>query len=96
MLISNILTIILTLVIIIPVAFVLIQKEEEKPVNDPRRSLTPNDTNYNIGETIPLEVIQKASKREIMEIIDKAERGHISSLTRKDFYHLKERLESTK
>ena len=93
--ISNTLVILLITLILLPISIVLYLNNSKRMVqHDPRRGLTPNATNYNIDGTLSEEMIANASKKDIQEIINKANIGELPSLSRKDFYLLLKKLES--
>lgn len=61
-------------------------------VNDPRRHLKPNSTNYNLS-MYSREEIEKMTKQEAEDFIEEMRSGNLSSLSPRDFAVLQEKLD---
>ena len=68
------------------------KRREVRGTQDARKNITPNTTNYNIN-SMPDKTIENATPAEAREIIRKEKSGDSpTSLSRDDFYALKEKV----
>lgn len=68
-----------------------VNRQESVSPYDTRRFIKPNTTNYNIS-MIDSEKIDQMSKNELEQLLNSFRANRLSSLSPRDFYHIRRRL----